>query len=114
MASILRTLTWPLRVAEFALFYLKEVLVANVAVAMRVWSPRFTMKPAIVALSIEGLSDRQAFILASFITMTPGTLSLDVDETSRTLYIHTMDVDDMETYISILEQAYKRRVRDVF
>ena len=54
-----------------------------------------------------------ALVLTTFITLTPGTLSLDVSSDRRTLYIHSMYVDDVEEFRESIKQGYERRVKEV-
>jgi len=99
---------------EFALFYLKEVLMSNLKVAHDVVTPKYYMQPAFIELDIEGLTDRQILFLANLITMTPGTLSLDVSEDKKRLKIHSMYVDDPRAAVEELETKILRRIRNVF
>ena len=99
---------------EFALFYLKEVILSNIKVAADVLTPTHYMEPAMLHLPVEGLSDRQVLVLSNLITMTPGTLSIDVDDTDKMLIIHGMYVKDAAVETEQLEKNYIRRVKNVF
>jgi multicomponent Na+:H+ antiporter subunit E len=97
------------------IFYSSEVVKSNVRVAADVLTPKHRMKPGIIAVDVEGMSDRQLLFMANFITMTPGTLGLTFSEDHRKLYIHAMYIDGDETALAEeLENAYGRRVRSVF
>ncbi len=99
----------------FLLFYIKEVVKANVRVAHDVMTPRHHMTPAILSISVEGMSDRQLLFMANLITMTPGTLGLSFTDDYKRLYIHAMYIDeDLQALASELENNYGKRVRDVF
>jgi len=95
-------------------FYLREVLLSNLRVAYDVLTPRLQRRPAIITVDIEGLSDQQLIALTNLITMTPGTLSLDVSEDHRVLFVHAMYVDDLEQFRRDLQDDFVRRVRRVF
>jgi len=104
-----------LRFLAFLPFYLKEVVLSNLRVAYDVLTPTHHMKPAIIALPISDLSDRQLMFLANLITMTPGTLSIDIADDRHTLFIHTMYLDsDPETYKANLKADYEKRIRNAF
>lgn len=99
---------------EFALFYIKEVILSNFRVAYDVITPSFSMKPAFIELDLKGMSDRQILLAANLITMTPGTLSLDVCEETQRLKIHSMYVDDPAVAEHELDVKILKRVRNVF
>ena len=54
------------------------------------------MKPGVIAYEMEAHSDAEIMFLSSFISLTPGTLSLDVSDDRRVLYIHAMFLQDEE------------------
>lgn len=64
------------------------------------------LRPGIFALPLDVESDGAITLLANMITLTPGTLSLDVSSDRSTLYVHAVDVGD--------PAATKREIKDVF
>ncbi len=90
--SVYYTGLW--RLAGFCIFYLAELVLSSLRVARDVLSPRLTMQPGIVALPLEAESDLEITVLANLISLTPGSLSLDVSEDRRTLYVHVMNIED--------------------
>ena len=112
-----RLLCWIIkfpRLIEFALFYLMEVIMSNLRVAHDVITPTFYMKPEFIELDVEGMTDQQILFAANLITMTPGTLSLDICEETKRLKIHSMYADDTDAAICELETKILRRIRNVF
>ena len=101
-------------IAEFMLVYLREVVRSNLAVALDVLTPAHRMKPAKVELSVGDLTDRQLLAYANLITMTPGTLSLDVSPDRQKLLIHAMYVDSPDQIIREMETTLKQRIIRVF
>jgi multicomponent Na+:H+ antiporter subunit E len=53
-------------------------------------------------------------VLANFITLTPGTLSLDVSADRSTLYVHAMHIDSADQFRAELYENVRRRVQEVF
>lgn len=102
-----------LRTVGFLLFYLGELLLSNLRVALDVLRPRSRSSPAFVAIPVEGLSDPQITLLANLITMTPGTLSIDVTDDRSKLFIHAMFVRDADGLRRTIEHDLVRRVRAV-
>lgn len=104
----------PLATLEFAWFYLREVVASNLRVAYDVLTPRHLMKPAILHIPIAGLTDRQRLALANLLTMTPGTLTIDLAEDGSELLFHSMYVEDPEKEVRHLVTHYVERIRRVF
>ena len=102
------------KIIDFFFFYLKELVASNVKVAFDVLTPTHHMSPAFLELPVEGLSDRQLLALSNLISMTPGTLSLDIRDDRSTLMIHCMYAKDPAAILENLSANYLRRVRDVF
>jgi multicomponent Na+:H+ antiporter subunit E len=98
----------------FSLFYAKEVVLSSFLVAYDILTPRLYSTPGIVAVSLSRLTDRQILVLTNLVTMTPGTLSLDLSADRSTLYIHHMHVPDTEALRRQIEEDYVRRVREIF
>lgn len=95
---------------ELFLFFLKEVLISNIKVARDVLSPSPKIDPGIVSIQLSQMSDRQLFVLANMITMTPGTLSLEFSDDKRTLTLHTLYADTATTLQEDISRNYERRV----
>ena len=71
----------------------KNLLISNLQIAKRTLSPNMNLKPAIVAVKTELKSDWKRLLLANSITLTPGTLTLDIEDDM--LYIHVIECNDM-------------------
>ena len=97
---------------RFGLFYLWEILLANLRVAALVLSPRMRLDPMVVAITLEEQSDISITLLANLITLTPGSLTLDVSADRRVLYVHTMHARNVERYRQEIK-ALERRVLEV-
>lgn len=83
-----------LRVAPYAALYvltfLKELLVANLGVARIVLSPSLPIDPAVVEVPLRVRSDAAVTTIANSITLTPGTLTMDYDDDTNVLYVHSI------------------------
>ncbi|MCW5943676.1 MAG: Na+/H+ antiporter subunit E [Fimbriimonadaceae bacterium] len=100
------------RIVSFAGFFLTELAIANVRVARDVITPGIRSRPAIVAVPLEDLTDAEVTLLATLVTLTPGTMSLDVSSDRRTLYVHVMDLPggDASRFVSSLKRGFEARV----
>jgi len=101
------------RLIEFAAFFLWDILKANLRVAHDVLTVRHHMRPGVIAVPLELQSELEILVLSTLISLTPGTLTLDVSSDRRTIYIHAMYLDDVEEFRGGIKQQYERRVREV-
>jgi len=85
------------QIGVLILFYLKELVAASLRVAYEVLTPTDHMRPAVVAVPLDAETDLEITLLANFITLTPGTLSIDVSEDRKTLYVHEVYVESGDT-----------------
>lgn len=87
---------------------------SNVRVAISVLSPLDKMCPGIVALPLDIESDAEITTLANMITLTPGTLSLDVSNDKRVLYVHGMHIYDLEGFKRDIKDGFERKVKEAY
>ena len=84
----------------FAFVFLYELILANLRVAWEVITPGYSMQAGIVRVPTDCQTEWEMMFLANTITMTPGTLSLEVDTDTRDLYVHTLYVADRDEFIA--------------
>ncbi len=101
------------QVLSFALFFVWELLRANLRVAYDVVTPRHYMRPGVIAIPLEARTDAEITLLANLITMTPGTLSLDISDDRTVLYVHAMYISDPEALRREIKHGFERRVLEV-
>jgi multicomponent Na+:H+ antiporter subunit E len=103
-----------MKMLSLALLFLRELLVSAVRVAMLALRPRVKLNPAIVSYPLSVSTDAEITILANLITLTPGTLSVDVSEDRKTLLIHCIDVRDAETAIDEISGGFETKILEAF
>ncbi|WP_404296164.1 Na+/H+ antiporter subunit E [Halomonas sp.] len=84
------------RILGFIGFFIKELLLANLKVGFDILTPPWHMKPGVIAMPLEARTELEITMVANLISLTPGTLSLDVSDDRKVLYIHAMFLDDEE------------------
>lgn len=82
----------PLALLRFVLFFFKELVVASFTVIVQVLRPRSQLRQAVIAVPVVGVSDALLTLLANAVSLTPGTLALEVDRPRSTLYVHVLNV----------------------
>ncbi len=71
--------------------------------------------PGVVAIPLDARTDAEITLLANLITLTPGSVSLDLSEDRRVLYVHAMYIDggDVEAYRRSVKEGLERRVLEL-
>lgn len=100
-------------VFAFAAYFLRELLLANLRVAYDVLTPQPRMQPRIIALPLRAHTPAEITALSYLISLTPGTLSLDVSADRKVLYLHAMYARDADAVRHELTNGIERRLLQV-
>lgn len=93
--------------------FLKELILSNIHVIKHVAKPRLAIRPGIVAVPTELRSPWEITLLANLITLTPGTLTVDLTMDHSTLYIHVLDIPAAEEVIHDIKNTFEKRIMEV-
>ncbi|GGB49782.1 Na+/H+ antiporter subunit E [Fictibacillus barbaricus] len=93
--------------------FIKELILANIEVLKWVYKPRLDFQPGIIALPIDVKKNWEITLLANLITLTPGTLSVDVSRDQRFIYIHAIDLPDVNKTIVGIKDSFEKAIREV-
>jgi multicomponent Na+:H+ antiporter subunit E len=86
-------------VALYLVVFARELLTANVDVAMRVLAPSMPIHPGVIEVPLRVRSDLGITTIANSITLTPGTLTMDYDAETNSLYVHSIDARDRDAIL---------------
>jgi multicomponent Na+:H+ antiporter subunit E len=100
------------RMIALGLLFLKELILSALRVAALVLRPQLDLRPALVAFPLTVTSDVEITLLANLITLTPGTLSVDVSADRKRLLIHAIDVADREALIRSIQEGLEAKVME--
>lgn len=103
-----------MRVVQLALFFVFDLVVSSLRVAWDVLTPQDLSNPKIIEMPLDVKSDLEILLVTNLISLTPGTLSLDVSADRKTLYVHAMFGDDPDQVIEDLKSGMEHMVRRVF
>ncbi|MGM0410048.1 MAG: Na+/H+ antiporter subunit E [Bacillota bacterium] len=94
--------------------FIIEMIKANIDVAKRVINPSLPINPGIVAIKTDLKSDQAKMLLANSITLTPGTLTVDIID--DTLYVHWIDVESEKPQLqkNIIASKFENLIKGVF
>ena len=102
------------RAIGLAAFFAWELLVANVRVALDVLSPRLAIQPAVVAIPLDITSDAEILLLSALVNITPGSVTIDLSDDRRTLFVHVMHMTSPETSRFEIKTGFEQRVKRLF
>lgn len=91
-----------------------DMLLANWAVARRVVGPLTALQPAFVEVPLDLRDPFAATLLGSIVSLTPGTVSIDVDRERWVLQVHALDAPDPAALIRQIKQHYEKPIREIF
>ena len=106
----------PLRVVEYAAVVLYDVVVANLQVAAIILGPLSRVRPAFVRVPLDLRTDFAVTVLASTVTLTPGTVSVEVEDDGtgrRWLVVHALRCLDADDMVRTIKERYERRLKEI-
>lgn len=98
---------------SFAVFYAGALVRSAWTVAKQVLSPTITARPGVIAVPLTATRDVEIATLANLVTLTPGTMSIDVANDRSTLYVHVMVLDDADAVEADIRENFEARLLKV-
>lgn len=98
---------------KFTAIFFVELLKANLQLVIGVLSPLSRLKPGILAIPLDVTTDAEITLLANMITLTPGTLSLDLSNDRQVLYVYFFNVTDPEQDKQAIKDGFEKMVQEV-
>jgi multicomponent Na+:H+ antiporter subunit E len=95
------------------LIFARELILSNISVLKAVLKPNLDMRPGIFAFETVLTKDWEITILSNLITLTPGTLVVEVSEDNRILYIHAMDIADKVEAVDSIKNTFEKAIMEV-
>lgn len=83
-------------VLAFAGYFLVQMVASNVVVARAILSPKHKIRTGILEIPLPGCSDLVTTIVANAVTLTPGSMTIDVRDDPRRIYVHVLHLDPIE------------------
>jgi multicomponent Na+:H+ antiporter subunit E len=107
-------IAWVLRAIAFLGFYLWGLLISSLRVAHDVLTPTFHMRPRVIDIPLDVKSEGEITLLANLVSLSPGSLTLDVSPDRRTLRVHVMYADDTAAAERGIKHGIERRIMALF
>jgi multicomponent Na+:H+ antiporter subunit E len=100
------------RVGQLALLFVYELIVSSLRVVWDVITPANRSRPGIIAIPLDVKRDGEILLFANLVSLTPGSLCLDLSPDRKTLYVHAMFIDDPDKLRHQLKGSMERRVKE--
>jgi len=104
----------PLLVLKMAAIIFYDIIIANLVLAVRILGPVNNLQPAFVKVPLDIDHDFTIALLASIISLTPGTVSADVNKEGGYLLLHCLHVADPEAEIRLVKDRYEAPLKEIF
>lgn len=100
-------------VVKLILLFFKELVLSSWSVAKQVLHPKLNIRPGIIAVPTQLRGDWEITLFACLITLTPGTLTLEVSPEGDMLYIHAMDIPNNEEMVKQMKDTFEKAIMEV-
>lgn len=97
----------------FVFYFIYEMLLANIQVAYDVVTPKYFFTPGIISYKMNAKTDVEINLLSTVISLTPGTMVLDISDDNTTLYIHVMYLKDRDIFTEQIRNGFERKLLEL-
>jgi len=109
-----RPVAHPVKLLRFLLLVLLDIVRANIEVAQRILGPQASLRPGFVVVPLDLRDELALIMLASIISLTPGTVSADLSDDRRRLLLHCLDVADPAALVAEVKARYEAPLLEIF
>ncbi|ADZ89845.1 Na+/H+ antiporter subunit E [Marinomonas mediterranea] len=103
----------PFLAVRYFFMVLGDIITANFEVALLVVGPLKKLQPGFVAIPIEMSSDLGITILASTVSLTPGTVSAEISEDKQWLYVHALHLTNESELVDMVKKRYEAPIKEI-
>lgn len=100
-------------VIKLASLFLKELVLSNFSVLKLIVQPTMPIRPAIFEMPTVLEQEWEITLLSSLITLTPGTVVIDISDDNKTLYIHSIDFEDIDEAVESIRNTFEKAILEV-
>lgn len=102
------------RIVTLGVSFVLELVLSSWRVLMIVLQPKIKLEPGIIAVPLSITEDFEITVLANMVTLTPGTLSVDVSEDRKTLFVHCLNVPNPHETVKSIKDGFERQIMEAF
>jgi len=101
------------RIIGFFLFFVYELVLANLQAAYFIIVSHKKLRPGIVGVPLDAKSDLEITFLTNLVSLTPGTLSIDVSKNRTVLYVYSMNIKDRDKFVKNIKNGFEKRILEI-
>jgi multicomponent Na+:H+ antiporter subunit E len=101
------------KLLAYMLFIFWEIIKANFQSLKESFYPKSKLEPAIVKVPLDAKTNMEISILSNIISLTPGTLIMDVSDDKKVVYVHVMHLQDKENFIKEIKLKFEKPLLDL-
>ncbi|WP_024333993.1 Na+/H+ antiporter subunit E [Desulfotignum balticum] len=98
---------------NLVLYFFKELVISSFRVTWDVITPSHISRPGIIGVPLSARTDLEIFLVSNLLSLTPGTLSVDLSEDRHTLFVHVMFLEDVDKTRHEIKNGLEKRVLEV-
>lgn len=98
----------------FVLIYLREIVLSTARIARLVLSPTLRLNPRFVEVPLDLQGELPRFLFACLITMTPGSMSVGLDQQNNRLLVHLLDAPDPDAAVAEMKSVFEQPLVRIF
>lgn len=100
-------------ICKLVLLFLKELILSSVVVLKQICSPKLNITPGIFAYETKLDGDLEVTTLALLLTLTPGSVVMEIDESGKLFYIHAMDIEQSKADVIRSMASFEKAIMEV-
>ena len=104
----------PIKAVTYTFRLLIDIVVSNYDVAKRVLQSNRSLKPAFIAVPLDIKESVPLTIFTSSVSLTPGTVSVELSDDRKWLYVHVLHLEDEQALISLIKHRYEAPLKEIF
>lgn len=104
----------PLKAMTYLLTLLGDIVLSNLVVAKQVLGSPHKLQPGFITIPLDMREPLPITLLASTISLTPGTVSTEVSKDRSKLYVHALNVEDEQALIAQIKTRYEAPLKEIF
>lgn len=101
-------------IIKYFMVLIKEIIKASIVLARIVTRPKIDIKPGIIAVPLRCRTDLGITGIANTITLTPGTITVDVSDDHSVLYVHCIDASDPAAVCESIRNDLEKYILEAF
>lgn len=104
----------PLKMVAFLGLLLGDIIVSNMVVAKQLLGPPERLRPGFITIPLDLEAALPITLLASTISLTPGTVSIEITEDRKALHVHALHVKSETQLIDRIKHRYEKPLKEIF